>query len=99
MYDIIVNFLRCKKRQQMGTSGTFLVPVWGQDRGRAPDPTWALILSMPEVFKVVREWRKGTHLFTAPALKGGGRSEWGPTRWNVLVVRVGPEPVTLPAWV
>ncbi|KAK3276928.1 hypothetical protein CYMTET_15032 [Cymbomonas tetramitiformis] len=53
MYDIIVNFLRCKKRQQMGTSGTFLVPVWGQDRGRAPDPTWTLILSMPEVFKVV----------------------------------------------
>ncbi|KAK3247075.1 hypothetical protein CYMTET_43418 [Cymbomonas tetramitiformis] len=99
MYDIIVNFLRCKKRQQMGTSGTFLVPVWGQDRGRAPDPTWTLILSMPEVFKVVREWRKGTHLFTAPALRGGGRSEWGPTRWNVVVVRVGPEPVTLPGWV
>eukprot|EP00854_Cymbomonas_tetramitiformis_P005759 gene5759-biopygen5778 len=52
MYDIIVNFLRCKKRQQMGTSGTFLVPVWGQERGRAPEPTWVLISSLPEVFKV-----------------------------------------------
>ncbi|KAK3243572.1 hypothetical protein CYMTET_46781 [Cymbomonas tetramitiformis] len=52
MYGIIVNFLCCKKRQHMGTSGTFLVPVWGQERGRALDPTWVLILSLPEVFKV-----------------------------------------------
>jgi len=68
MYEILVNFLRCKKRQQMGTSGTFLVPVWGRRRGKAPHPAWELILSLPGVFRVVREWREGTHLFTAPAL-------------------------------
>ncbi|KAK3264909.1 hypothetical protein CYMTET_26377 [Cymbomonas tetramitiformis] len=70
MHDIVLNFLRCKKRQQMGTTATSLVPVWGQDRGRAPDPTWELVSSLPRVFKVVRRWRRGTHLFTAPALKG-----------------------------
>ncbi|KAK3250395.1 hypothetical protein CYMTET_40225 [Cymbomonas tetramitiformis] len=92
MLDILRNFLRCKRRQQMGTAGTFLVPVWDGEEA------WELVKSLPHVFRVVRRWSQGTHLFTAPALRGGGRSVWGPTRWDVVVVRVGPEPVDIPDW-
>ena len=90
--EILVNFLRVKKRQQWGTAACFLVPVW------PGNPGWDMVASMPEVFKVVREWLANTHLFTAPALRGKGRTSWGPTRWPVVVVRVGPEPVALPDW-
>ncbi|KAK3245033.1 hypothetical protein CYMTET_45380, partial [Cymbomonas tetramitiformis] len=89
---IIKNFLKCKRRQQWGTAACFLVPVWPGNEG------WELVRSLPEVFKVVREWAQGTHLFTAPDLRGHGRTAWGPTRWPVVVVRVGPEPVALPDW-
>ncbi|KAK3255630.1 hypothetical protein CYMTET_35194 [Cymbomonas tetramitiformis] len=67
MLDILRNFIRCKRRQQMGTAGTFLVPVWDGNEA------WELVKALPDVFKVVRRWRSGTHLFTAPALQGGGR--------------------------
>ncbi|KAK3258627.1 hypothetical protein CYMTET_32336 [Cymbomonas tetramitiformis] len=89
---IIKNFLKCKRRQQWGTAACFLVPVWPGNEG------WELVRSLPEVFKVVREWAQGTHLFTDPDLRGHGRTAWGPTRWPVVVVRVGPEPVALPDW-
>ena len=92
MFAILKNFLRCKRRQQWGTSACFLVPVWDGDAG------WELVKSLPHVFTVVREWGQGTHLFTAPDLRGHGRTAWGPTRWPVVVVRVGPEPVALPDW-
>ncbi|KAK3265544.1 hypothetical protein CYMTET_25779 [Cymbomonas tetramitiformis] len=71
---IIKNFLKCKRRQQWGTAACFLVPVWPGNEG------WELVRSLPEVFKVVREWAQGTHLFTAPDLRGHGRTAWGPTR-------------------
>eukprot|EP00854_Cymbomonas_tetramitiformis_P013571 gene13571-biopygen13957 len=92
MYEILLNFLKCKRKQQMGTSGCFLVPVW--EGGEA----YELVSGMREVFRPVRKYRAGTMLFTAPALDGKGRSEWGPTRWDVLVVRVPMEPVELPDW-
>ncbi|KAK3286885.1 hypothetical protein CYMTET_5601 [Cymbomonas tetramitiformis] len=69
----------CKRRQQMGTGGCFLVPVWEGDEA------YELVSGMREVFRPVRKYRAGTMLFTAPALDGKGRSEWGPTRWDVLV--------------
>ncbi|KAK3249488.1 hypothetical protein CYMTET_41080 [Cymbomonas tetramitiformis] len=78
---IIKNFLKCKRRQQWGTAACFLVPVWPGNEG------WELVRSLPEVFKVVREWAQGTHLFTAPDLRGHGRTAWGPTKWPVVVVR------------
>ncbi|KAK3248442.1 hypothetical protein CYMTET_42094 [Cymbomonas tetramitiformis] len=43
MYDIVANFLCSKKRQQLGTPDTFLVPVCDRRGGRAPDS--ALICS------------------------------------------------------
>ncbi|KAK3276943.1 hypothetical protein CYMTET_15020 [Cymbomonas tetramitiformis] len=48
MYDISLNFLCCKKRQQLGTAGTFLVPVWEKRDGKAPDPTWELVSGLPQ---------------------------------------------------
>eukprot|EP00854_Cymbomonas_tetramitiformis_P034024 gene34024-biopygen4051 len=81
MVEIIKNFLRCKRRQQWGTAACFLVPVWDGNDG------WELVKSLPGVFKVVRRWEKGTHLFTAPDLRGHGGTAWGPTRWPVVVVR------------
>eukprot|EP00854_Cymbomonas_tetramitiformis_P034695 gene34695-biopygen35668 len=62
MFAIIKNFLKCKRRQQWGTAACFLVPVWDGDDG------WELVKSLPHVFRVVREWKKGTHLFTAQEL-------------------------------
>ncbi|KAK3243420.1 hypothetical protein CYMTET_46923 [Cymbomonas tetramitiformis] len=41
MVEIIRNFLRCKRRQQWGTSACFLVPVWDGDEG------WELVKSLP----------------------------------------------------
>ncbi|KAK3236023.1 hypothetical protein CYMTET_53817 [Cymbomonas tetramitiformis] len=79
MYEILLNFLKCKRRQQMGTGGCFLVPVWEGDEA------YELVSGMREVFRPVRKYRAGTMLFTAPALDDKGRSEWGPTRWDVLV--------------
>eukprot|EP00854_Cymbomonas_tetramitiformis_P005394 gene5394-biopygen5398 len=74
MFAIIKNFLRCKRRQQWGTAACFLVHVWDGVDG------WELVKSLPHVFRVVREWKKGTHLFTAPDLRGHGKTAWGPTR-------------------
>ncbi|KAK3254054.1 hypothetical protein CYMTET_36716 [Cymbomonas tetramitiformis] len=50
MYDILRNFLRCKRRQQMGTGDCFLVPVW------SGDPTYELVSGMREVFCPVRRY-------------------------------------------
>ncbi|KAK3269703.1 hypothetical protein CYMTET_21871 [Cymbomonas tetramitiformis] len=85
--EIIQNFLRCKRQQQRGTAGTFLVPVW------EGDPGYELVKSLPEVFKVVRRWPARSTLFTAPSPQGGGRTFWGDTRWATMVVRCPPHPV------
>ncbi|KAK3288007.1 hypothetical protein CYMTET_4513 [Cymbomonas tetramitiformis] len=50
--EILVNFLRAKKRQQWGTAACFLVPVW------PGNPGWDMVASMPEVFKPVSSDRE-----------------------------------------
>ncbi|KAK3280393.1 hypothetical protein CYMTET_11763 [Cymbomonas tetramitiformis] len=72
MVDIIRNFLRCKRRQQWGTAACFHVPMCDGDED------WELVKSLPDVFRVVRMWRQGTHLFTAPDRRGHGKTAWGP---------------------
>ncbi|KAK3234401.1 hypothetical protein CYMTET_55343 [Cymbomonas tetramitiformis] len=42
MFAILKNFLKCKRRQQWGTSACFLVPVWDGDAG------WELVKSLPQ---------------------------------------------------
>ncbi|KAK3274472.1 hypothetical protein CYMTET_17343 [Cymbomonas tetramitiformis] len=44
--DILRKFLRCKRRQQLGTARTFLVPVWDGH------PAWELVRGLPGVLKV-----------------------------------------------
>ncbi|KAK3257655.1 hypothetical protein CYMTET_33270, partial [Cymbomonas tetramitiformis] len=44
MYEISLNFLKCKRKQQMGTGGCFLVPVWEGDEA------YELVSGMREVF-------------------------------------------------
>ncbi|KAK3251216.1 hypothetical protein CYMTET_39439 [Cymbomonas tetramitiformis] len=68
MYGIVVNFLRCKKRQQMGTVGTFLVPVWSPREGKAPGRTWELVSWLPEALLSEQ------HRYEEEAL---ARSTWG----------------------
>ena len=84
---ILQNFLRCKRRQQNGTSGTFLVPCW------EGNPGYELVKSLPGVFKVRRRWGARSTLFTAPSPEGGGRTFWGKTRFPVLVVHCPKGPV------
>ena len=84
---ILQNFLRCKRRQQRGTSGTFLVPCW------EGNPGYELVKSLPEVFKVKRRWKARSTMFTAPSPEGGGRTFWGKTRFEVMVVHCPPGPV------
>eukprot|EP00854_Cymbomonas_tetramitiformis_P034465 gene34465-biopygen30827 len=69
MYEILLNFLKCKRKQHMGTGGCFLVPVWEGDEA------YELVSVMRVVFRPVRKYRAGTMLFTAPALDGKGRSD------------------------
>ncbi|KAK3285279.1 hypothetical protein CYMTET_7105 [Cymbomonas tetramitiformis] len=45
MYEILLNFLKCKRKQQMGTGGCFLVPVWEGDEA------YKLVPGMREVFR------------------------------------------------
>ncbi|KAK3274110.1 hypothetical protein CYMTET_17692, partial [Cymbomonas tetramitiformis] len=45
MYEILLNFLKCKRKQQMGTGGCFLVPVWEGDEAYEP------VSGMREVFR------------------------------------------------
>ncbi|KAK3243213.1 hypothetical protein CYMTET_47120 [Cymbomonas tetramitiformis] len=47
MYEILLNFLKCKRKQQMGTGGCFLVPVWEGDEA------YELVSGMREVFRPV----------------------------------------------
>ncbi|KAK3252543.1 hypothetical protein CYMTET_38156 [Cymbomonas tetramitiformis] len=66
-----------------GTAACFLVHVWDGVDG------WELVKSLPHVFRVVREWKKGTHLFTAPDLRGHGKTAWGPTSYAGHSLRRG----------
>ncbi|KAK3263301.1 hypothetical protein CYMTET_27883, partial [Cymbomonas tetramitiformis] len=47
---IVKNFLKCKQRQQWGTTACFLVPVW------AGNEAWELVKNLPGVFKVESLW-------------------------------------------
>ncbi|KAK3262254.1 hypothetical protein CYMTET_28884 [Cymbomonas tetramitiformis] len=53
--EILVNFLRAKKRQQWGTAACFLVPVW------PGNPGWDMVVSMPEVFRVELQREAGRY--------------------------------------
>eukprot|EP00854_Cymbomonas_tetramitiformis_P034084 gene34084-biopygen10978 len=78
-----------------GTACCFLVPVWDGKEG------WELVRCLPYVFNVVREWAKGTHLFTAPDLRGFGRTAWGPTRTLCIFITFYSwlvEPETIKCW-
>ena len=85
---ILRRFLFCKRRSPHGTAATFVIPEWEEQS------FFLLVTSLPKVFKLLRRFERGTALFTAPALRGGGRTYWGETRWPVRVYRVGPAPVT-----
>ncbi|KAK3288707.1 hypothetical protein CYMTET_3825, partial [Cymbomonas tetramitiformis] len=45
MYEILLNFLKCKRKQQMSTGGCFVVPVWEGDEA------YELVSGMREVFR------------------------------------------------
>ena len=80
---ILKHFLECKRRQNLGTSACFVIPVW---------PTadfYKFIVSRPSVFIPVDRFEAETNLFSAPEL-GGDRRFYGPTRWPVMVFRVPP---------
>eukprot|EP00959_Pyramimonas_sp_CCMP1952_P145807 3052732-Pyramimonas_sp.AAC.1 len=86
LFDILSHFVECKQRHPVGTAALVIVPLWPTEK------FWQYAMSLPQVFKVVRRWPKGSEMFTAPipANKGGGRRECGPTRWPVVALRVDP---------
>ena len=72
------NYLECKSKQPTTTSGVFVVPGW-------PHAPWEPYLVN---MKLVREYPRGTPLFSAPAGRGqraSVRRKVPPTRWPVLV--------------
>ncbi|KAK3263939.1 hypothetical protein CYMTET_27293 [Cymbomonas tetramitiformis] len=82
--DIVRNFLCCKRREQHGTSATFLAPWW------PGNPGFELVASLPGVFRMVRRWKHKSALFTAPSPEGGRRTFGGTTDWPVTVVHCPP---------
>ena len=85
--EILIHFLKAKRDCPLGTAAVFILPFW-------PDkPFWLeIILQFPSLFKIVRRFPAGSRLFTSPHAKHGLRKDCGPTRWPVVVVRVGPGP-------
>ena len=76
--DILRHYLECKSKQPTTTSGVFVVPGW-------PNAPWEPYLVN---MKLVREYPRGTPLFSAPAGRGqraSVRRKVPPTRWPVLV--------------
>ncbi|KAK3251316.1 hypothetical protein CYMTET_39335 [Cymbomonas tetramitiformis] len=67
--EILVNFLRAKKRQQWGTAACFLVPVW------PGNPGWDMVASMPELFRV--ELRRESGRYREEALAPHTRRAYG----------------------
>jgi hypothetical protein len=95
--EILAHALQCKVREPVGTSATFILPVWVTAR------FWKeIIRCMPKTFQVVRTWKAGSHLFTTPASSVeraagmGERLDCGPTRWDVVALRIRPGPLTEP---
>ena len=85
---ILLQFLRCKARCQLGTSAMFIMPVW-----ESAD-FYKLVCRLPLVFTTVREWPAGTKLFTSPVLPhlGTGRVYRGGAPWPVRAIWAGPLP-------
>ncbi|KAK3281427.1 hypothetical protein CYMTET_10777 [Cymbomonas tetramitiformis] len=82
--SILLHFLACKRRQNVGTSACFVIPVW---------PTadfYKFIVARPSVFIPVERFEAETDLFLAPDCEGGDKKFYGPTRWPVVVYRVPP---------
>jgi len=88
LLSILMHAVACKKAHPVGTSALFIVPCW------TTEEFYKYAMSLPTVFKVVRRWKKGSHLFTAPvpAPLGGGRVYAGPTRWPVVALWISPAP-------
>ena len=89
LYEILMHFLLCKAEMPVGTAALFILPLW------VPSDFMTLVHSMPRTFQVVARFPAGSQLFTAPvpAHAGGGRRYVGDTRWPVVAVWVGPEPL------
>jgi hypothetical protein len=87
--DFLLHFLQCKKRAPLGTSAVFIVPMW-EGTG-----FWQLISAYPTVFVPVRTFPRKSRLFTSPNQMGVNRKDCGPTKWPVVVIRVGPEPLNV----
>ena len=85
--QILLRFLICKERCQVGTSAVFVLPMWvGED-------FLELVESMPNTFVRVRDFPAGSELFTAPVWGSVQRRYCGVTRWDVGVFRVPPAPM------
>ena len=91
--EILIHFLKAKRDCPLGTSAVFILPFW-------PDkPFWQdIVLKFPSLFKIVRRFAARSHLFTSPHGTHGSHKDCGPTRWPVVVVRVGPGPCTDVDW-
>jgi hypothetical protein len=90
--EFLVRFLFCKMRTPVATAALFVLPVWDGPRAQT---FWKLVGRYPEVFVPVDRYETGSFLFTSPNVRGVNRKQCGPTRWPVVVVRVGPEPLRL----
>jgi hypothetical protein len=86
LLEILRHAVKCKRAHPVGTAALFIVPCWPTEE------FYKFAMSLPELFKVVRRWPKGSALFTAPipAPLGGGRVYQGPTRWPVVALRISP---------
>ena len=56
---------------------------------------WQLVSAYPTVFVHVRTFPRKSRLFTSPNQMGVNRKDCGPTKWPVVVIRVGPEPMAV----
>lgn len=78
----ILKFLEGFAKEPFNTSATFIVPFWPQASW------WPLLLRN---FHVVKLYKRGERLFTAPDPNDpGSRKDYGPTRWDVVVLRSLP---------
>ena len=83
---LLLHFLKAKRRCPLGTAGLLVLPFW-------PDKAfWThIVLALPDVFKIIQRFEKGSRIFTSPHAAHGARKNCGPTRWPVVVVRVSPQ--------
>ena len=82
-----MHFLRCKLRTPVGTAALFILPVW------VGEHYLDLVYALPRTFRVVRRWAEGSRLFTSPDGRMAERKDCGPTRWEVIAVRVDAGPL------